>query len=106
MENENVDILTVPVLPLRGLVVFPGSILHFDVARKRSVAALTAAMEKYNQKILITAQRDSSENEPQPDDFYEMGQESVDRAGFEMMHEKILDRLHPHVSYDNISVVR
>ena len=64
MENENVDILTVPVLPLRGLVVFPGSILHFDVARKRSVAALTAAMEKYNQKILITAQRDSSENEP------------------------------------------
>ena len=73
MENENVDILTVPVLPLRGLVVFPGSILHFDVARKRSVAALTAAMEKYNQKILITAQRDSSENEPQPDDFYEMG---------------------------------
>ena len=51
MENENVDILTVPVLPLRGLVVFPGSILHFDVARKRSVAALTAAMEKYNQKI-------------------------------------------------------
>ena len=73
MENDNIEVLTVPVLPLRGLVVFPGAILHFDVARKRSVAALTASMEHYNQRILITAQKDSSENEPQPDDFYQMG---------------------------------
>lgn len=73
MENENREMMTVPVLPLRGLVVFPGSILHFDVSRKRSVAALTAAMENYNQRIMITAQRDSSENEPQADDFYPMG---------------------------------
>ena len=30
MENDNIEVLTVPVLPLRGLVVFPGAILHFD----------------------------------------------------------------------------
>ena len=73
MDNENNDILTVPVLPLRGLVIFPGSILHFDVARKRSVAAMTAAMEHYEQRILITAQKDSSENEPDTEDYYKTG---------------------------------
>ena len=73
MENENLELLTVPVLPLRGLVIFPGSILHFDVARKKSVNALTAAMDNYNQSIMITAQRDSSENEPDTDDYYETG---------------------------------
>ena len=73
MDKENNDILTVPVLPLRGLVIFPGSILHFDVARKRSVAAMTAAMEHYEQKIFITAQKDSSENEPGTEDYYKTG---------------------------------
>lgn len=73
MENENKEIQTIPVLPLRGLVIFPGSILHFDVARKKSVTALTAAMENYNQNILITAQKDSAENEPDTDDFYKTG---------------------------------
>ncbi len=73
MENENLEIITVPVLPLRGLVIFPGSILHFDVARKKSVNALTAAMDNYNQSIMITAQKDSSENEPDTDDYYEIG---------------------------------
>ena len=73
MENENTELLTVPVLPLRGLVIFPGSILHFDVARKKSVNALTAAMDNYNQSILITAQKDSAENEPDTDDYYDIG---------------------------------
>lgn len=73
MEIEKKELLTVPVLPLRGLVVFPGSILHFDVARKKSVNALTAAMESYNQSLFITAQKDSSENEPDTDDYYSMG---------------------------------
>ncbi len=73
MDKEKNELQTIPVLPLRGLVVFPGSILHFDVARKKSVTALTAAMENYNQSILITAQQDSSENEPSVDDFYRIG---------------------------------
>ena len=73
MENEKNEIVNVPVLPLRGLVIFPGSILHFDVARKKSINALTAAMDNYNQSILITAQKDSSENEPDTDDYYSIG---------------------------------
>ncbi len=73
MDNENIEVMTVPVLPLRGLVIFPGSILHFDVARKRSVSAMTAAMEHYDQQVFITAQKDSSENEPDVGDYYKTG---------------------------------
>lgn len=39
-----------PVIPLRGLVMFPDMVLHFDVGRKKSVAALKAAMNA-DQKI-------------------------------------------------------
>ncbi len=73
MENEKIEILTVPVLPLRGLVVFPGSVLHFDVSRKKSIASLMEAMEHYQQTILIVAQKDSAENDPDTDDLYRIG---------------------------------
>lgn len=79
MDNENIEnaekeeILTIPVLPLRGLVIFPGSILHFDVARKKSVAAIEAAMENYNQNIFITTQTDSSETDVNSGHFYKTG---------------------------------
>ena len=72
-ENEKMEkeeLLTVPVLPLRGLVIFPGSILHFDVARKKSVAAIENAMENYNQNLFITTQTDSSETDVNTTHFY------------------------------------
>ena len=37
--------LTLPVLPLRGLVVFPKSLIHFDVGRKKSITAINKAMK-------------------------------------------------------------
>ena len=43
MEERNL-ILTMPLLPLRGLTAFPGTILNFDVERPMSVAALNAAL--------------------------------------------------------------
>ena len=61
-----------PVLALRGLVVFPGMSLQFEVGRRRSIAALRAAMEK-NQLILLVAQKDLTEAEPKVDDLYETG---------------------------------
>lgn len=72
MDNENTEMQTVPVLPLRGLVIFPGSILHFDVARKMSVLAITAAMNK-NQYIFITAQKDATDGDPTGDDLCRVG---------------------------------
>lgn len=61
-----------PVVPLRGLVVFPGMNLHFDVGRKKSINALNEAMER-GQRILLVAQKDSAVDEPKHDDIYDMG---------------------------------
>lgn len=72
MDNENLTMLTVPVLPLRGLVIFPGSILHFDVARKKSILALTTSINS-NQYIFITAQKKSTNNDPTNNELYSVG---------------------------------
>lgn len=53
--------------------------------------------------IFEGCEHDEDEN-PEYDDFYEIGQESVDRAGFEVMHERICDFLSPHVSCDRINI--
>ena len=45
MDIEANNILTVPVLPLRGLVVFPKTLIHFDVGRKKSITAINTAMK-------------------------------------------------------------
>ncbi len=62
----------IPVLPLRGVVVFPKMMLNFDVSRKRSKRALDIAM-KGDQLIFLTAQIDPSMNEPTFDDVYKVG---------------------------------
>ena len=72
MDNEKTEMQTVPVLPLRGLVIFPGSILHFDVARKKSVLAITSAMNR-DRYIFITSQKDSTDSEPSSDDLCDVG---------------------------------
>ena len=61
-----------PLLPLRGIVVFPYMILHFDVGRAKSVKALEDAMLK-DQTIFLTAQRDPGEEEPGREDIYPIG---------------------------------
>lgn len=63
---------TMPLLPLRGIVVFPYMILHFDVGRSKSVKALEDAMLK-DQCIFLTAQKDSSEEEPNREDIHPVG---------------------------------
>ena len=61
-----------PLLALRGLVIFPEMMMQFDVGRKKSIAALQAAMEQ-NQMVFLVAQKDLSEDDPAPDDLYEVG---------------------------------
>lgn len=64
--------VTVPVLPLRGLVVFPKTLIHFDVGRKKSIVAINRAM-KNNQLIFLSAQKDAAQNEPTVLDLYSTG---------------------------------
>lgn len=63
---------TLPVLALRGLVIFPDSVIHFDVSRPASIAAAQAAM-KSNQLLFVTTQKDPLKSRPEPDDLYEVG---------------------------------
>ena len=78
MNNDDIvkvdltDFMEIPVIPLRGLVVFPGMNLHFDVGRKKSIAALKFAMEK-DQRVLLVAQKDSAVDDPKLDDIFEIG---------------------------------
>lgn len=73
IDDFKLDLLgTLPVLPLRGLVVFPDSVIHFDVARTASVAAVKAAM-KGNQLMLVTAQKDPMKSRPSSEDLYDIG---------------------------------
>lgn len=65
-------IKVVPAISLRGLVVFPTMILHFDVGRERSVNALKAAAEEDGQ-IFLVAQKDPADSEPTESDIYEVG---------------------------------
>ena len=62
----------IPAISLRGLVVFPSMVLHFDVGRERSVNALKAAAED-NGRIFLVAQKDASLTEPELNDMFEVG---------------------------------
>ncbi len=66
------EILNLPVLPLRGLVVFPKTLLHFDVGRDKSQKAINIAM-RHDQKIFLVAQKNPSIKDPIPSELYTMG---------------------------------
>jgi ATP-dependent Lon protease len=67
MENK-----IMPLLPLRGINVFPHMILHFDVGRTKSILALEDAMVK-EQTIFLVTQKDPKVEEPEIDDIYKIG---------------------------------
>lgn len=71
VETEN-KIEFFPAMALRGLVMFPGNILSFDVARKKSAKALNVAMET-NQLIFLITQKDVAVEDPKAKDLYNIG---------------------------------
>lgn len=62
----------VPLMPLRDVVVFPGTVIPLFVGRPRSVAALEAAM-RGNRQVMLVTQQTPSEDEPRKEDLYEVG---------------------------------
>jgi len=62
----------VPLLPLRGLLVYPSMVLHIDVGRNRSVAALEQAMLE-DQLILLVTQKEMHDEQPEEQDLYTIG---------------------------------
>ncbi|MGN8645679.1 endopeptidase La [Gracilibacillus sp. HCP3S3_G5_1] len=62
----------IPLLPLRGLIVFPGMVIHLDVGREKSIQALEKAMMN-DQKIFLAAQKESAVDDPEAKDIYTIG---------------------------------
>ena len=72
MANTTDNGINLPVLPLRGVVMFPKMMLNFDVNRKQSKKAVDIAV-RGDQLIFLTAQMDAGINEPAVDDIYKVG---------------------------------
>ena len=66
------EAITLPLLPLRDVVVFPHMVIPLFVGRPKSIKALEAAMEAGRQ-IMLVAQRAAGKDEPKPDDMFEIG---------------------------------
>jgi len=66
------EIRTIPMLALRGLHVFPGMLLTFDVERSASIGALNLAM-KTDQMIFLAAQKDLASDMPKEEEIYSVG---------------------------------
>jgi len=66
------QLLAMPLIPVRGIVIFPYMVLHFDVARDKSIKALEAAMQN-GQTAFLTTQMDAGENEPDKEGLYKIG---------------------------------
>ena len=64
--------LVMPTVALRGLVVFPGMQLHFDVGREKSISALRAALAG-DRRIFLVAQKDIANDDPEYGDLYKTG---------------------------------
>ena len=69
---EDEQVMDLPMIPLRGLSVFPNMVLHFDIGREKSINALEKAMIM-NQYIFLAAQKDENTDLPTPEDFYHIG---------------------------------
>ena len=69
MENE---LMSLPMVALRGLAVLPEQVTHFDVSREKSVQAITQAMKK-DQKIFLVMQKEVEVEEPKESDLYRIG---------------------------------
>lgn len=70
MSDNNIKIL--PLIPLRGIIVFPYMVMHFDVGREKSVLALEEAMIN-EQEIFLAAQKDAKIESPEEKDIYSIG---------------------------------
>ncbi|MGZ8382074.1 MAG: endopeptidase La [Nitrospira sp.] len=74
---ENIILSTLPILPVKRTVLFPGVMLPLTVGRERSVAAVNAAVKTEEKMIVVVAQRDPQTEEPGLSDLYSIGTKAI-----------------------------
>lgn len=66
------EIINIPAVALRGTTILPGMIVHFDISRKRSIAAIERAM-LYDQRLFVVPQFDENVEKPDLEDLHSIG---------------------------------
>lgn len=66
------NIEKMPMIPLRGIVVFPGMVTHFDCGRDRTIGAIEES-EIRNSKVFLVSQKDEEVEDPTMDEIYTVG---------------------------------
>ena len=111
-KKQQTEIVTMPMIAMRGIVLFPNMILHFDVGRKKSIAALEEAM-KGNREVFLASQINIEEDEIKLDNVNKVGVvaeirqiiknnggttrilvEGKYRASFARAQRRVLDKVH------------
>ncbi len=72
MRTKENNIKNIPALAMRGLVIFPGMVMHFDVGRERSISAIKEAMSK-DRRIFLVTQKDMVTSDPDTNEIYKIG---------------------------------
>ena len=87
--NTNDALEKLPLLPLRGMLIFPDNTAFLDIARPRSLAALAASMAKEEHEMLLVCQRDPAQDDPQQTDLYTVGVVAAVRHMIRMPDETV-----------------
>ena len=67
-----IETVTLPLVPLRGVTVFPNMIMHLDIGRENSINALDTAMVS-DRRVFLVAQKDSDDDNPTQETLYDVG---------------------------------
>lgn len=84
----NQELKKLPLLPLRGLVIFPGTVITLDAGRDKSIAAVEEAMEN-DRRILVVSQRNALVEHPAMEDLYQVGTVAIIRQIMPMPDQTI-----------------
>nr|WP_312576050.1 endopeptidase La [Sedimentibacter sp.] len=72
IQNYSIENKKLPLIPIRGIGIFPKMVIHFDIGREKSVNALEEAMLE-DSGIFLTVQKEADIDSPKEDDFFEVG---------------------------------
>src|SRR5579872_464332 len=76
-EQQNIQISTLPLLPLKNSVLFPGLLMPLSVGRPGSIAAVEKALATEEKEIVVVTQRDVNVDAPKAGDLFTIGTKAV-----------------------------
>lgn len=72
-ENQEIALHVLPLIPTRGVIVFPGQSVVIEVGRPMSLKALTLSQQRFDSTVILTCQKDVATVDPKLDDLYTVG---------------------------------